>query len=86
MGFLWALIIGFIVGVLAKLLMPGRDGGGVVVTSLLGVAGSMLALGVGRALGLYHATDEGPGMIASVIGAIGVLAAYRAIVSRRRLI
>jgi uncharacterized membrane protein YeaQ/YmgE (transglycosylase-associated protein family) len=51
MHFLWALIIGLIVGAVAKLLMPGRDPGGIIVTSLLGIAGSLLATFLGQALG-----------------------------------
>jgi uncharacterized membrane protein YeaQ/YmgE (transglycosylase-associated protein family) len=83
MGLLWALIVGLIVGALAKLLMPGRDGGGIIVTTLLGVAGSMVAFAVGRALGLYRAADDGPGIIAAVIGAVALLSAYRAFARRR---
>ncbi|MET0284130.1 MAG: GlsB/YeaQ/YmgE family stress response membrane protein [Polyangiales bacterium] len=86
MGLLWALVIGLIVGALAKLLMPGRDGGGVIVTMLLGVAGSFLALLIGRAMGVYDMRDEGPGIIASTLGALLILAGWRAIVARRRRI
>ena len=86
MGLLWALIVGVVVGALAKLLMPGRDGGGIIVTSLLGVAGSMVAFAIGRVFGLYDRYADGPGILASVIGAILVLAFYRAFTRRRRLI
>jgi uncharacterized membrane protein YeaQ/YmgE (transglycosylase-associated protein family) len=86
MGLLWALVIGLIVGALAKLIMPGRDGGGVIVTMLLGVAGSFLALLIGRAMGVYEMRDEGPGIIASTIGALLILAGWRMIVNRRRRI
>ncbi|MET0343386.1 MAG: GlsB/YeaQ/YmgE family stress response membrane protein [Polyangiales bacterium] len=85
MGLLWALIVGLIVGALAKLVMPGRDPGGIIVTMLLGIAGSFVALLVGRALGLYDMRDDGPGIIASVLGAVLLLAGYRAIAGRRRL-
>jgi uncharacterized membrane protein YeaQ/YmgE (transglycosylase-associated protein family) len=84
MGLLWALIVGLVVGALAKLIMPGRDPGGFIVTMLLGVAGSFLALLIGRALGFYDMRDDGPGIIASTIGAILLLAGYR-VVARRRL-
>jgi uncharacterized membrane protein YeaQ/YmgE (transglycosylase-associated protein family) len=84
MGLLWALVIGLIVGALAKLVMPGRDPGGIIVTMLLGVAGSFLALLIGRATGVYSMNDDGPGIIASVLGAVLLLAGYRAIAGRRR--
>ena len=83
MHLLWSLIIGLIVGALAKLIMPGRDPGGILVTMLLGIAGSLVATFIGRALGLYHAGDAGPGVIASIIGSIVLLAIYRAVVRRR---
>ena len=83
MHIIWALIVGLIVGAIAKLLMPGRDPGGVIITMLLGIAGSFVASVVGRTLGLYRAGDVGPGVIASVLGAVLVLAVYRAVVRRR---
>ncbi len=86
MGLIWALIVGLIVGALAKLIMPGRDPGGILVTMLLGVAGSFLALLLGRAMGIYDMRDEGPGIIASTIGAVVLLAGYRAVAGRRRLL
>lgn len=76
------LIIGLVVGALAKLIMPGRDPGGVIVTMLIGVAGSLIAGFLGRSLGWYGA-EQGPGFIASIIGAILLLAVYRAFVNRR---
>jgi uncharacterized membrane protein YeaQ/YmgE (transglycosylase-associated protein family) len=79
MHFLWSLIVGLIVGAIAKLLTPGRDPGGIIVTALLGIAGAMLAGFLGRALGIYHAGDTGPGLIASVIGAVILLAIYHAV-------
>jgi len=84
MGLLWALVVGLIVGALAKLVMPGRDPGGIIVTMLLGVAGSFLALLIGRSLGMYDVRDDGPGIIASVLGAVLLLAGYRALAGRRR--
>jgi uncharacterized membrane protein YeaQ/YmgE (transglycosylase-associated protein family) len=86
MGLLWALVIGLIVGALAKFIMPGRDPGGIIVTMLLGVAGSFLALLIGRALGVYNMNDDGPGIIASTLGAVLLLAGYRMISRRRRLL
>ena len=83
MHIIWFLIVGLVVGAIAKLLMPGRDPGGVIVTMLLGIVGSIVAGFLGRALGIYHTRDVGPGIIASIIGAVLVLAVYRAIVGRR---
>jgi uncharacterized membrane protein YeaQ/YmgE (transglycosylase-associated protein family) len=79
MGIIVALVIGLLVGALAKLLMPGRDPGGLLITALLGVAGSLVAFLLGRAAGWYGPNSEGPGIIASVIGALVVLASYRAV-------
>ena len=77
MGFLWTLIIGLVVGAIAKLLMPGKDPGGFIVTMLIGVAGALLAGFLGRALGWYANPGEGPGIIASIIGAMVLLLLYR---------
>jgi uncharacterized membrane protein YeaQ/YmgE (transglycosylase-associated protein family) len=70
------LIVGLIVGALAKLIMPGRDPGGIFVTMMIGVAGAMVAGLMGRLLGLY-AQGEGAGFIMSTLGAILLLAIYR---------
>jgi uncharacterized membrane protein YeaQ/YmgE (transglycosylase-associated protein family) len=83
MGFLWTLIVGLIVGAIAKLLMPGKDPGGIIVTMLLGVAGALLAGFVGRALGFYSDPGQAPGIIASIIGAMVLLLLYRLFVGRR---
>ncbi len=82
MAVIYALIIGLVVGALAKLIMPGKDPGGMIITALLGVAGSLLAFYVGRAAGWYG-QSEGAGIIASIVGAIAVLAVYRMVVGRR---
>ncbi|HMA01884.1 MAG TPA: GlsB/YeaQ/YmgE family stress response membrane protein [Gemmatimonadaceae bacterium] len=79
---LWALIIGLVVGALAKLIMPGRDPGGIIITMLIGIAGSFIATFLGRALGWYR-TGQGAGFIASLIGAILLLWIYRVVVARR---
>jgi uncharacterized membrane protein YeaQ/YmgE (transglycosylase-associated protein family) len=84
MDILWTLIIGLIVGAIAKLLMPGRDPGGFIVTMLLGVAGALLAGFLGRAMGWYETTNSGPGIIASVLGAMLLLFLYRVFTGRRR--
>jgi uncharacterized membrane protein YeaQ/YmgE (transglycosylase-associated protein family) len=83
MGFLWTLIIGLVVGAIAKLLMPGKDPGGFIITMLLGVAGALLAGFLGRALGWYNNPAEAPGLIASVIGAMVLLLLYRVFTGRR---
>jgi uncharacterized membrane protein YeaQ/YmgE (transglycosylase-associated protein family) len=84
MEILWTLIIGLVVGAIAKLLMPGRDPGGIIITMLLGVAGAFVAGFLGRALGWYDSVGEGPGIIASIIGAMLLLFVYRLIVGRGR--
>jgi uncharacterized membrane protein YeaQ/YmgE (transglycosylase-associated protein family) len=85
MHILWTLIIGLVVGALAKLVMPGKDPGGVIITMLLGVAGAFLGGWIGHALGWYR-VDEGPGIIMSVIGAVILLAIYRVVVGRRHAV
>jgi uncharacterized membrane protein YeaQ/YmgE (transglycosylase-associated protein family) len=73
---IWVMIIGLIVGAFAKLIMPGRDPGGILVTMLLGVAGSVVGSVFGRLLGLYG-PNQGAGFIVSTLGAILLLAVYR---------
>ena len=81
MHVLVTLLIGLIVGALAKLIMPGRDPGGVIITMLLGVAGAFVASLIGHAAGWY-AYGEAPGFLASVIGAVLILVVYRLILRR----
>ncbi len=81
MGLLASLIIGLIVGAVAKLLMPGRDPGGIIVTMLLGIAGAMVAGYLGRMLGWYE-PQQPAGLIASVLGAMLVLYIYRVATGR----
>ncbi|HSB16539.1 MAG TPA: GlsB/YeaQ/YmgE family stress response membrane protein [Bryobacteraceae bacterium] len=76
MHFLWMCLIGLVAGALAKLIMPGKDPGGIIITMLLGIAGSLVAGFLGRAVGWYEA-GQGAGLIMSVIGAILLLAVYR---------
>lgn len=77
------LVIGLIVGVIAKFLMPGRDPGGMIITILLGIAGSFLAHYIGSAAGWYS-EGEPVGFIASVIGAIILLLLYRMLFRRSK--
>jgi uncharacterized membrane protein YeaQ/YmgE (transglycosylase-associated protein family) len=83
MHLIWSLLVGLVIGAIAKAIMPGRDPGGLLVTMLLGIGGSVVAELLGGALGLYHQGDARPGIIASVLGAVLLLAGYRAIVRRR---
>lgn len=78
---IWTLIVGLVIGAIAKMLMPGKDPGGFIITMLLGVAGSMLANFIGVRAGLYD-QGEAAGIVASVIGAIILLAIYRAVSNR----
>jgi uncharacterized membrane protein YeaQ/YmgE (transglycosylase-associated protein family) len=82
MHLLWMVVVGLIVGAIAKLVMPGNDPGGIIVTILLGIAGSVVAGFIGRAVGWYDA-GEPVGFIASIIGAVILLGVYRAIIGRR---
>jgi uncharacterized membrane protein YeaQ/YmgE (transglycosylase-associated protein family) len=82
MGIIWTLIIGLLAGIVAKLLMPGRDPGGFIITILLGIAGAFLATWLGQAIGWYQA-GEGAGFIGAVVGAVVILIIYRMIVARR---
>ena len=84
MGILGWILFGLIVGALAKLVMPGKDPGGIIVTMLIGVAGSLIATFLGRMLGMYR-TGESAGFIMSVLGAILLLWVYRKVVARRAI-
>ena len=81
-GILGWIVFGIIVGALAKLVMPGRDPGGVIVTMLLGIVGAVLGGYVGRALGMYG-PNEAAGFFMSLVGAVLVLVIYRMIAGRR---
>ena len=76
MNILWTIIVGLVVGALAKLIMPGRDPGGIIVTILLGIAGAFIASFIGRQLGWYG-PGQSAGIVASIIGAIVLLLIYR---------
>ena len=84
MGILGWILFGLIVGALAKLVMPGRDPGGIIVTMLLGIAGAVLGGFVGRAMGFYG-PDEAAGFLMSFVGAVLLLVLYRMMVQRRAL-
>ena len=81
MDIIWTVIIGFLAGAVAKLLTPGRDPGGWIITILLGIGGSVVAHFIGRTMGWYGDGDAA-GFIASVVGAVILLVVYRLIVRR----
>ena len=83
MHILITMFVGLVVGAIAKLLMPGKDPGGFIVTMLIGIAGSFVAQFVGRAVGLYRDPTQAPGIIASILGAMALLAIYRLVMGRR---
>jgi uncharacterized membrane protein YeaQ/YmgE (transglycosylase-associated protein family) len=83
MEILYSIIIGLAVGIVAKFLMPGKDPGGFIITTLLGIAGALVAKFLGQGLGWYE-EGEPAGFIASVFGAIILLILYRMIVGRRK--
>jgi uncharacterized membrane protein YeaQ/YmgE (transglycosylase-associated protein family) len=72
MGFIWSIIIGLVVGVVAKFVHPGQDNLGLVVTALLGIAGSLVATFLGQAIGWYQ-PGQPAGFIGAVIGAVLIL-------------
>lgn len=76
MNLLWAIIVGLIAGVLAKLIMPGRDPGGMLITIGIGIVGSVVANLLGRSMGWYT-EGESAGIIGSTVGAILLLVVYR---------
>jgi uncharacterized membrane protein YeaQ/YmgE (transglycosylase-associated protein family) len=78
------IFFGLVVGIVAKLLMPGRDPGGFIITICLGIVGALLGGGIGRALGFYG-PNEPAGFIMSVLGSILLLVVYRAMTRRRAL-
>jgi len=83
-GVIGWIIFGLIVGALAKLVMPGRDPGGIIVTMLLGIAGALLGGWIGRAAGWYGPNDSA-GFLMSILGAIILLFIYRMVVGRRTI-
>ena len=83
MGIIWTIIIGFIAGVIAKLITPGKnEPSGFILTTILGIAGAFVATYLGQALGWYH-SGEGAGLIGAVVGAVIVLLIWGAVMGRR---
>ena len=81
MHIIGTILIGFVAGLVAKLLMPGRDPGGFIITTLLGIVGAFVATYLGQAIGWYRA-DEAAGFIGAVVGAIILLVGYRLVAGR----
>jgi uncharacterized membrane protein YeaQ/YmgE (transglycosylase-associated protein family) len=82
MGILGWIFFGLLVGAVGKLLMPGRDPGGFIVTILLGIAGALIGGFLGRALGMYR-EDDPVGFVMAVLGSIVLLVLYRLTLARR---
>ena len=82
-GIIGWIVIGLLAGGIAKLLMPGKDPGGCIVTILLGIAGALLAGFLGRAIGWYGPDDQGAGFVAAIVGAFVILLVYRLVLNRR---
>jgi uncharacterized membrane protein YeaQ/YmgE (transglycosylase-associated protein family) len=85
MGILTWILFGLVIGALAKLIMPGKDPGGCIITILLGIAGAIVGGYIGQLLGFRDPTEAGPGWIMSILGAILLLGIYRLVVGRRRV-
>jgi uncharacterized membrane protein YeaQ/YmgE (transglycosylase-associated protein family) len=82
MHFLYILLVGLVIGAVAKLLMPGKDPGGCIITMLIGLAGSFIGTYLGQVLGLYR-VGEPAGFIGAVIGAMLLLLIYRLLVKNK---
>lgn len=84
-GILGWIVFGVVVGAIAKLLMPGKDPGGFIVTMLLGIVGAVMGGWIGRALNMYGPEDP-VGFVMAIVGAIVVLAIYRMVIGRRSVV
>ena len=84
-GILGWIVFGLVVGAIAKLLMPGRDPGGFIVTILLGIVGAVLGGWIGRTMGMYGPNDPA-GFVMALVGAVVVLGLYRMAVGRKRVV
>lgn len=83
MGIIWTIIIGFVAGIIAKFVMPGRnEPSGFILTTILGVVGAMVATYLGQSIGWYH-PGEGAGLLGAVVGAVIVLAVWGMVAARR---
>ena len=84
MGIIWTILVGLVVGAIAKLLMPGKDPGGCIITTLLGVVGAVVATYLGQALGLYQA-GQAAGFIGGIVGAMILLLIYRVLFVKKKV-
>ncbi len=84
-GIIGWIVFGLVVGAIAKLLMPGKDPGGAIVTMLLGIVGAVVGGWFGRAMGMYGPNDPA-GFLMSLVGAVVVLVVYRMMVGRQRVV
>ncbi|MCO5121108.1 MAG: GlsB/YeaQ/YmgE family stress response membrane protein [Burkholderiaceae bacterium] len=82
MAFIQTVVVGLIVGAIAKFIMPGKQGGGIIITSLLGIVGAVVATYLGQAVGIYG-PDEGARWVGSVVGALIVLFVYGLITKKK---
>jgi uncharacterized membrane protein YeaQ/YmgE (transglycosylase-associated protein family) len=83
MHIIWTIIIGFVAGLVAKFIIPGKDPGGFIVTTLIGIAGALLATFIGQAIGWYEA-GRSAGFIGAVVGAIILLLLYRIFIRKKQ--
>lgn len=83
MHWLWVFLIGLVVGIVAKLLMPGKDPGGFIITAIIGIAGSLLATWLGQHVFGWYQQGQSAGFIASVVGAIILLLIYHLLFNRK---
>jgi uncharacterized membrane protein YeaQ/YmgE (transglycosylase-associated protein family) len=83
MHILWTIIIGFLAGLVAKFVLPGKDPGGFIVTTLIGIAGALLATYLGQAIGWYQA-GHSAGFIGAIVGSIILLLLYRLIFKKKQ--
>ena len=84
-GIILTIIIGFVVGVIAKFLMPGKDPAGFIITAIIGIAGSFLGTFIGRAIG-HYGPDQGAGWLMSIFGALILLGIYHLITRRASVV
>lgn len=82
-GIIWNLLIGLVVGIVAKIITPGNEPVGCIITSIIGIAGAMIALFIGKAIGFYQ-EGQTPGFIGSVVGAVLLLAIYHLTIGKKR--
>jgi len=81
MGIIWTIVVGFVAGVIAKFLHPGRENMGFILTTILGIAGALVATFIGKAVGWYE-PGQGAGFIGAVVGAILLLVIYGAVAKK----